>query len=561
MSLNAVARLVRGAAKNSQIALLVGAGISRPSPSFLPTAPELVDSLLIRIFGSHQDTRPSLTEDLRRQLIRLPFESFLSILSQALEEKTVSLLDCLRHGEHNGMHKFVAYCVQKNWSRNVLTTNFDSLIEQALGDWTTKIRVDFDSLHLYRSNDIPCVTKLHGSFVDNNNHDVSASIATTIESISRNASQATIERVARELKNKFVFVMGYSGSDKIDILPALRRAEWGRMLWIDHGEGPINFAHPNSLPSGVASLFSSSDILLRGETLDICSKLAGVRIPRSNIVRSSRDCDLVKADAIPPGYERYLAGLLMLVMGPNEQFKAETHLRRFVESDAPSIRDRAKALCSLGQSLNAIGEFEDSRDCFVQGLNIFDKIGDDHRVATTLVSLGIVSEKINNRLGLGVRIAENYIYAGLDLANKRKDLLAQNMAFHALGNLQQRLRKLKNAEEFYSKAALCAQESGALHKLITSLTERLDIRLKLYRDDLAQKKHVDDVVKILQLIDFTGTDEPGIVSQNQGTCAGLFAKIYGIEAEKMAASHPVLRTLECKGNVLEIVNHILRVSS
>lgn len=114
----------------------------------------------------------------------------------------------------NNLHKSIAILAKKGIVKNIYTTNFDTLIEQALKDE----RIAYNSISDDETLDSESVNviKIHGCISK------PETILTTMQEVSRNANKS-IER----LENCFigegvVLFLGYSCSDFADIKPAIR---------------------------------------------------------------------------------------------------------------------------------------------------------------------------------------------------------------------------------------------------------------------------------------------------------------------------------------------------
>ena len=109
--------------KLQESAIFFGAGISYNSG--LPLVYDLIKYLLNTIDVGDSDAEKILNSN-------LPFEGFIQTISD--EVSVDSILDIFSKGEPNGNHEFIAGLINKGLVKTILTTNFDTLIEQALNN-------------------------------------------------------------------------------------------------------------------------------------------------------------------------------------------------------------------------------------------------------------------------------------------------------------------------------------------------------------------------------------------------------------------------------------------
>jgi tetratricopeptide (TPR) repeat protein len=133
----------------------------------------------------------------------------------------------------------------------LITVNFDNLAERALAGvhiapWT----VDLQRLeHSDRIMEFGAVLKLHGTLLINEGAaDAVAAKAPLHATISRIVKAgggaglpAHVEAFLRKAVNgRVLVIIGYSGSDDIDVMPSLRHCRPAEVLWVQHGnEAPV----------------------------------------------------------------------------------------------------------------------------------------------------------------------------------------------------------------------------------------------------------------------------------------------------------------------------------
>lgn len=217
-------RYWRGAIRRGDVTFFTGAGISAAPPSNLPLATGLVASLIdpvLRPLG----LPAVLARTTTRTLIRLRPEVITDVLLEHLGIDAARPILHALHGRPNAWHFFLAAALGAGC--NVITTNFDTLIEKAC-----------DALGVGIGKDRSILFKIHGSLGHRRTEEDLSSVALAVRQVGRGLSAAATKRLQSLIERRPLIVVGYSGRDDFDILPALiglRRTAPG--LWIIHRRG------------------------------------------------------------------------------------------------------------------------------------------------------------------------------------------------------------------------------------------------------------------------------------------------------------------------------------
>lgn len=229
------------------LAVLAGAGASRPSPSNLPLAGQLMHGVLERILPA--DMRGELADLLTAERMDrsnpkdfLRFETLCQMLVEQKNDEELTFLDCLaRCTSVNRDHLLLAGLLQQG--HVVLTTNFDDLIERACGKRGFACRVLAHASDYRHFEDITPkhpLLKLHGSF-ELGGKPARESLRACLDAIVKAGAAEWMEpdkaRVLHQVATDHdLLVLGYSGADDFDILPALAnvRAQGRKIVWIQH---------------------------------------------------------------------------------------------------------------------------------------------------------------------------------------------------------------------------------------------------------------------------------------------------------------------------------------
>lgn len=220
----------RGVIRRGEATFFVGAGVSAPPPSSLPLAARLVATLIAPVLEPL--TLPAkLARDVERVLVALRPEVITDVLLEHLGIDAGRPLLRMLRGRPNAWHGFLAAALGAGCC--VITTNFDTLIEQAcdaLGaPHQTVVGTLVDEGVAAKST----LFKIHGSIGDG-----LSSIALAVRQVGRGLSAQQTHLLQALVENRPLLVLGYSGRDDFDILPALRNVERAAPgLWIVHERG------------------------------------------------------------------------------------------------------------------------------------------------------------------------------------------------------------------------------------------------------------------------------------------------------------------------------------
>jgi len=223
--------------KDAAYCFLAGSGISIAAPSSLPTGYQFTQSLLRHILPHDYvdiilDLADPLRQDKKAEGHFLRFEQLMGFLQESIDAE-LHVLDCFAEStQPNFNHLFLASLIEKGCP--VFTTNFDGLIEYALMRLGVDKRritpvIDRGTWESETIQGFP-VYKLHGSLMDCcSGASARSSIQATIEHIVQQKQGDTfvleawkMAHLRRELQQRDLVIIGYSGLDDFDILPSLK---------------------------------------------------------------------------------------------------------------------------------------------------------------------------------------------------------------------------------------------------------------------------------------------------------------------------------------------------
>lgn len=233
--------------RDRNLVFLAGAGCSFNEPSCVALASEVMYEILNFICPqSETDEIPNILEKLR-------FEQLIEIFKRYLDNNLKVLDYYGKCNKPNIQHFFLAEMIKDG--KCVLTTNFDSLIEQALLQYgLTKDHIipvikerDFKKYNnpykLFKEKKYP-IYKIHGS-VKNiiRGKNTKDSLIATISKLGSNKEGLNIFQLEsfklplfeNLLDNITLVVLGYSGGDDFDIIPTLKNLnKIKEIIWINH---------------------------------------------------------------------------------------------------------------------------------------------------------------------------------------------------------------------------------------------------------------------------------------------------------------------------------------
>lgn len=201
---------------NKKLLLFCGAGISIPAPSCMPSAWELLEKV-----------RRYFTGDLDSYILKFDIrpEVLFQIISRYDTEGLQHFLDSiLGAGSPNSNHVFCTSVLKAGC--DVITTNFDILIETAAITANVTIALALQNESLI--TEAGTLYKIHGSI------DAPNSMMMTINHINKGLSPTSLKNLEHLMAGRVVLVLGYSGFDQLDIMPALSGCEYEEIIWINH---------------------------------------------------------------------------------------------------------------------------------------------------------------------------------------------------------------------------------------------------------------------------------------------------------------------------------------
>ena len=218
-----------------------GAGISFDPPSSVPTAADLMKGVF-SLFREHKENRPYTKGLFKGKNLR--FETFLAVLQDYCDPNLMILKSIGETRVPNPNHFICAQLVELGWHH--ITCNFDTLIEDA----AKLLKINIPTL-VYDSDfsnwdGRSTICKIHGSFRDSAERNSFRTMRATISSVGKGGEGFAFEPsrfqyLERTLTDNPLLVIGYSGSDDMDIIPLFLRLSLPHdIIWVWHDESYKN---------------------------------------------------------------------------------------------------------------------------------------------------------------------------------------------------------------------------------------------------------------------------------------------------------------------------------
>jgi tetratricopeptide (TPR) repeat protein len=476
---------------------LVGAGISMNAPSNLPSAVKIVNHLISLCAPEEEIQKMQSLDGLRYEWLVEAIQEYV--------DKDLLFLDFFDHKDTpNLLHLFLAQEILRG--NNVVTTNFDYMIEHALKQVVpekdhSKIsliitKADFTNYPnpqvLVKKGKYP-LYKIHGAKKNiMTNEDTKGSLVTTRRALGKHREEGetfAIEAFKKPavhnlLKNRSLVVMGYSGSDDFDIGPMLKELpDLKRIIWIEHNSADTpeilkvnkmqdpnawkNSSNVDQFLSEIRSDVNYEVIKITANTQEIIkSKLWSLlcpKIPIPTLAPSVEDA-LKFEEWIKPKYSNVpLANKYQFAGAVYSELQKNEDLLRCVEKaltfDEIINDDSMQAffLSMMGVSLVIQFEYPKAVDYFLKALEIYKSVKDDKEIARVLINLAMVHEA----MGKG-ELIQQYADQAIPIAEREKMYTGLSNLYNTLGSMYINENDFDNAISYLEKSNSTAQKAGEI---------------------------------------------------------------------------------------------------
>jgi tetratricopeptide (TPR) repeat protein len=263
------------------IAFFAGAGVCVNAPSHLPHA-HTINKRIFDLIAASDSVRKQLYGFIEKNPPTLRFETIIEAINRNTDKKLGVLSFLNKDSPPNSIHYAIANMAIHHGAI-IITTNFDSLFEQAINElggkaYTICEPADFKQFKRWISAGKIPVIKLHGSFRKYNGSsftDASHTIQAELNRVGANNADLLLESYklslfGRIIANHHLIVAGYSGSDDFDIMPSLLQMKFTKVTWLQH---QLNIEERNITASVLADI-NQKKITELNNTEKLFSKLS-----------------------------------------------------------------------------------------------------------------------------------------------------------------------------------------------------------------------------------------------------------------------------------------------
>ena len=490
--------------EQAKYTFLAGAGISMNAPSNVPTARQIVKNLLK--FCAPEEDQPYILD-----IEYLGYEIFVEIFQNNVDPNLRFLDYFDQITEPNINHFFLAMMLKGK--HNVITTNFDYLIEHAL----MKIEENLDNIVLvitkkdYSKYSTPgkkdklMIYKLHGSkknIITKENTE--NSLITTISSLGRDREQGetfAIEpykkpAIINLMRDRTLIVLGYSGSDDFDISPTLLELpELNRIIWISHSTSDtpsIDLINQNGyLEDQAFYQLSSTDQMLidlaqnvpyeiyriTGNTSVIAQMIWASIFPNKD--KNIRDL-VSERDTQTPDFMEFFSSVYKDINEIDKLFFAEEVFSTFgLYERALHCIDKGLEHAAQKNDLDlkirfinrlraihmAREEYDDALKCGEEAIDYYSKINDLSGKADQLLSIGSIY-----RSKFDYDQALKFVKEAYSIHKKLENTYGQSSDLNLLGLIFSIKGNKRKALSYYKKGLRFSEINGDLYSKAVFLT-------------------------------------------------------------------------------------------
>lgn len=430
--------------KKRSTAIFCGAGLSYHSG--MPLVSDLIKKILAVLEIGEEDASIILNSN-------IPFEFFIETIRN--EVNVDEILNIFSSGEPNTNHELIAELAKSGLIKNIVTTNFDLLIETALVNKGLQRGTHFEVFATEEefgkvdwSDNCIKIIKIHGC-VSNKSE-----MAITLKAVASRAICVNKNDIIRNFFSKHVnpnvIVIGYSCSDLFDISPEIEL--------IEQNSSEIFFVEHLSNANGV-------------EAEDIALKQIKNPFKSFNGKRISIDTDqFVKTiwNNLISEYYQFKSCKTSWIINVSEW------MLQSIKSDTEGVKHHISARLYYN-----IGEFEYAVKYFERGIFFASKIGNQITFYSELGNLGMAFNAVG-RYQEAKKCLEESVTACHDFGNMQGEI----SQLQSLGNVYRNLGEFDSALRVYKTAVLLA-EKEELFGLSTSLGNMASIYTQLEQPDEA----------------------------------------------------------------------------
>ncbi|KFC19317.1 tetratricopeptide repeat protein [Chryseobacterium sp. FH1] len=423
-SCNEIICRIKNKLQNKEVAIFCGAGISYNSG--LPLVNNLLKYILKVIDVNENDSKILLNSN-------LPFEAFIQTLSN--ETNIDDILNIFTKGQPNDSHQLIALLIKLGFVKNIITTNFDTLIEDALLEMklinSTHYHVfscDEEFKNIDWNDGNVKLIKIHGCISNKKEVEITLDLVAR-QYISQNKHK-TISSFFSEKINPNVLFLGYSCSDHFDITPQIQliTQNQSHIIFIEHSFDEnscvvekIDFKkynNPFDLYNGVR-IYYNTDFLVRQLWEQFSSETLKKHFSEPINWSENINIWIQKESQYSLAIKNQLAARLFYDIGEyNISIQIWQKGLHIAQSENNQLFFYAQ-LGNLGMALNATGRFPEAQKCLEESSKVCREIGNTQGEISQLQALGSVYRNLEDydnaakAFERAVFLAENYYVESL----------------------------------------------------------------------------------------------------------------------------------------------------
>ena len=460
---NIITEIIQGI-NSGETVVFCGAGISKDSG--LPIVKQFVPYILEKLEIPQKDIELILDKDNNP---KIPFEAFMEALQE--NSKADKIFDIYDQGEPNTNHILLAKLIKAGKVKTIITTNFDKLIEKALGMEALEENKNYDVIYkeedfekINWSEDSIRIIKIHGSVDDK--EAMAITLKRVASQVSSTPRKGIIEEVFNKGKHSNVLILGYSSSDIFDLSPQIEaiKENHKKVYYVQHSDNTkvedIQVRKDkNSFKKfkGSQRIYYNTSQLIKILWESIIDKYKPYEL-KTMQTNWTRNVDEWYKQAIK---ERSIA--IRFIIPANIYLKIgefKTAIEYYKQALKIAIKIgyiqlKVVSLSNLGNAYSNIGEYNKAIEYYEQALKIEKEFDDKKGEGSLLGSLGIAYDN----LGEYIKAIEYYEQA-LKIAKEIGDKNGEGLRLGNLGRVYANLGEYNKAIEYNKQTLKITKEIG-----------------------------------------------------------------------------------------------------
>ncbi|MFX0062785.1 MAG: tetratricopeptide repeat protein [Candidatus Hermodarchaeota archaeon] len=456
------------------LSFLVGSGISRDPPSNLASTQQIMEAIIR--FGVPEEAInviPS-TKELRYEFLLQTFRD--------CYDRDLKLLEYFEQSIHpNLIHRFLARMLKDG--HYVLTTNFDYLIERAIGLDEPALRVvitrkDFEE-HVnsatIQQEGLLTVYKIHGSPKNPvTGEDTRESVITTLNLLGKyKTDEFCYEEyktpLLREISDgRTLVLMGYSNENNIDIVSTLQRMQGlKRLVWITQIEDETTTQTYRVKPDIRLNAASTEKLAREDQILYQLSisgdwELIKVISHVNSLFPEQEESSTSESETVFQPFQWMVNNISAPEVGEKEFFvgrifseypsyyeEAIDYLQKSYEicTKQNNTERMARVYDSLGFIYTATGEFQSALQSYKKAYELYEQLEDSNAVFKQLHNIGLVYREIGDPQKALKILQEAY-----EMASYQKNLENMARSLQHIGSVYKTTKEIEKALTNFQKA-------------------------------------------------------------------------------------------------------------